>query len=463
MNPQRSEHAQKGIACILAIIVLACSVAVAAAYAAFANVNARTGKNMADIHSARLAAESGMAFAAQHVRAIALPYATNDDNVLAKVAAVLGERLDGTANLDGSTVSHSANFVGVPRIQTDDGAFEVYVVQRPDKSLALEVHGFSGELRRAVAVDLALREGHPNSAFNYGIASRGSIGIGGNAEVLGKNVMTEASVISTVDNAVAVTVEGNAVLDGDISTAGDPTTVVISGSPTIAGSQDPAVIAEHVHFNVEPPAFPEVNTSIFKALAVNVIDKDTVINVPGQVLENVLIKAGTNPTFSKDVVLNGVVYVEAPNIVNFSAKVTLTGVVATDDASYPLEACKLSFEGQVEAFGVGELPDLPQFTAVKELDGSFVVAPGFDVSFAGQFSTINGTIAADKLSFSGTAEGTVLGSVIGLANYPTTVYGTVDISFDRSGQDPGSAGLLPPKSLETVPRTYCELTIAGAS
>jgi hypothetical protein len=268
--------------------------------------------------------------------------------------------------------------------------------------------------------------------------------------------LLEASVISSSNAPVAVSVVGDAVVDGDISSVGADTSIVISGTPTIAGSGDLDVIAEHIHCGVDPPVFPEVDTSVFLPLATTVIDSQSDVSPMHKTFENIIIKAGTNPTFASDVTINGVVYIEAPNIVNFSGKVTLNGVVATEPSSDPIDSCKISFQAQVDVYGVDALPDLPQFAGVKELDGTFIVAPGFDVSFAGHFSGINGTIAADRLSFSGQAEGTVKGSVIGLADHPTFVGGYVDIVIDRSGEEDPGAGILRPKSLDVVPRTFRE-------
>ena len=447
---------RNGVAYIIAIMVMALLVTIAAAFAAFANLGAQTSKNVADVHRARFAAESGLSFAITQIRLIGLPTNTDDDTVIPNIAAALGERLDGSSNLAGFSVTLSANTVHVPRIAIDDGAFEILIVQQPDKTLTMEAHGFANGVERVAAIDLLLRPGHPNSVFNYGLASRGPIAITGDGEIRGKNDLTEASVISTTEAAVAVTIDGSAVVDGDISSTGVSTSVVISGTPTIAGSTDPAVIADHIHFGVAPPVFPEVDTSVFKPLATNIVDATTDTGTDGQVFENIVIKAGTNPIFEADTTINGVVYIEAPNIVNFSAKVTLNGVVATEDSDLGIESCKLHFGAQVVASGVEALPDLPQFAAVKDLTGSLVVAPGFDVSFAGQFSTISGTIAADKLSFSGQAEGTVMGSVIGLADYPTWISGTVNIVIDQSGQDSDDAGFTMPLCLEVDPKTYRE-------
>lgn len=456
MSTVRLRMHRSGTAYVLAIVLMVCFVAIAVGLAAFTNVNARTSKNVADIHRARLAAESGISFAIRQIRPLALPHATDLDNVIPKIAQELGERLDSTGNLAGGSVTHDGTTVYVPAITTDDGAFEIRVVQQADQTLSLEVQGLANDARRTVAVDLELKEGHPNSVLNYGIASRGPISVAGSGKVLGKNDLIEASIISSSDAAVAVSVVGDAVVHGDISSVGRETSVVISGSPTIAGSQDLEVIADHVHFAVDPPIFPEVDTSIFLPLATTVIDSQSDVSPMHTTFENIIIKAGTNPTFASDITINGVVYIEAPNIVNFSGKVTLNGVVATEPSSDPIETCKISFQAQVDAYGVEALPDLPQYAEVKELDGTFVIAPGFDVSFAGHFAGVNGTIAADKLTFGGQAKGTVKGAVIGLADHPTFVGGYVDIVIDRSGEENPGAGILPPKSLDVVPRTFRE-------
>jgi len=327
----------------------------------------------------------------------------------------------------------------------------------------MEVCGLADQARAAVAVQLVYNTNPVNTAFDYGIAGKGPISIGGNAEIRGQNQLTEASVISVTEQDVAVSVEGNSILDGDISSVGADTSVVISGSPTIAGSQDPAVIAQHVHFGVDAPIFPTVDTSIFKPLATTVIDAGTDTSQKGTVFDNPIIRAGVNPTFASDVVLNGVVYIEAPNIVNFAGKVTLNGLVATDDTELGIQSCKISFAGQVDAFGVSALPDDPQFVPVKELIGTFIAAPGFDVSFAGQFTTINGTIAADMLTFSGQAEGTVQGSVIGLADHPVSIHGTVSIYIDQSSSSDDDAGFLMPVLLDVDAGTYQEVVPASGS
>ena len=446
---------RKAFAYILALVLLVAFVALAAALATSTGGTVEKGRNLSDAARARMAAEGGLGFALRDLRLLGLSSATTTATAIANIGAALGGRLNGTDNLAGGTVAFDSTSVTVPWIQMGRESFRVRVLQNGDGSLWLYVTGQADGINRDVSLGLKLVTA-ANSAFNYGLASRGAISVSGNAEIRGKNALTEASVVSTTSSSVAIAVGGNCVIDGDLSTTGSPTSVAISGNPTIAGSTNPNVIAQHVHFGVDPPAFPTVDTSVFKPLTTSIIDKTTDTSHKGTVFDNPRIKAGTNPTFSSDVVLNGIVYVEAPNIVTFASKVTLNGLVATDAAAGPIENCKISFAGQVEAFGVDALPNLPQYAAAKAMTGTFIAAPGFDVSFAGQFTTINGTVAADKLTFSGQASGTVKGSVIGLANLPTSISGTVDIIIDRSAAAPHPAGFGIPLSLDIVPRTYGE-------
>ncbi len=461
MNRRRNANTRRGFASILAIALLAVLATLAVSLASLTSLSARKGHNVADLHQAALLAESGMAFGARTIEGLQFPPGTTQAELLPLLAQALGERLNGTGNLAGTSVTYGTNWVAVPAIQTGDGAFQIRITQGGDGTLALMVTGVSGQARHAVAADINVLAEPPHSAFDYGIAAVGPIHLGGNAEIHGQNELTEASVMSITTDAVAVLIEGSAVIDGDISSAGENSSVIVTGNPTIAGSQDPAVIAQHIHFGVEAPVFPVVDTSIFKPLAgATVVDINTDTSQNGLVLDNPIIKANTNPTFSGDVVLNGVVYIEAPNIVNFAGKVTLKGLVATDDTDLGLESCKLTFAGQVEAYGVDALdPEDPKFTEVRALTGTFIAAPGFDVTFAGQFTTINGTIAADKLTFSGQAEGTVQGSVIGLANDGVSIQGTVNISVDRSGEQGSDAGFKMPVTVTLDEKTYREILL----
>ena len=446
---------RRGMAYILALVLLTSFMALAGIVVWTGLRCGRQSGNLVHAQMAQLSAESGLFYAARTLSLVAVPSTTTTANLLVNIATALGNRFNGTPNLAGLTVIQDSTGVTVPWINWGPAQFQIRVAQSGTNGLLLYVAGCSQGVTRTVAMDMRLTR-PVNTAFDYGVASQGTISVSGNAEILGKNALNEASVISTTTNPVAIQVSGSCRIDGDLSSTTTPTSVVISGSPTVAGSQDPLVIAQHVHFGVDAPTFPTIDTSVFSPLCTSVIDSSSDLSHHGTVFNNVRVKARTNPTFSSDVVLNGIVYIEAPNIVTFTSKVTLNGIVATDMTNDSSTA-KISFAGQVEAFGVEALPDLPQYAAVKQMLGTFIAAPGFDVSFAGQFSTINGTVAADKLTFSGQAEGTILGSVIGMSNLDTNISGTVKIVIDREHAVENPAGFSMPLSLLVVQKTYREI------
>ncbi len=454
-NRRHSQRREKGVAYVLALILLALFATLAVGFVASGDMNARISRNGISAQEAQHAAESGLAFALRQFKLTQLPSTTTPATLTSNLYPLLSAQFNGTANLGGSAVTFDGTTVRVPSVAIDGGSFEFAVGPHQDGLYYVDVTGHAGSVKRSVSMQLTMTT-PTNSAFDYGLASKGSISISGNGEIRGKNNLTEASVISTTNNPVAISVGGSSVIDGDLSCVGSQTAITISGSPTVAGTSDFTQMADHVHFGVDAPIFPEVDTSVFRALATGVIDKTTDTSRRDAVYSNVVIKAGTNPTFSSDVTLNGVVYVEAPNIVTFTSKVTINGLVATVKTALPLTACKLSFAGQVEAAGVESLPDLPQYTQVKQLTGTFIAAEGFDVSFAGQFTTINGTIAASKLTFSGQASGTVRGSVIGLANNSSSISGTVDIIIDRSNGATIPPGFHMPLRVSVLPLTYAE-------
>ena len=455
MKTIRTKTRRDGTAYIIALILLAFFTAMASAFAVFSNTSVQTSKNVADIHRAQLAAEGGMAISVRAIRRLSLPSDTDDDTIMLNITQALADRLNGSDNLGGAVVTGDGSTVTIPAIATEDGSFTTRVIKQAGGTISLEVEGVANGVRRTIAIDIVLIDEHPNSVFNYGLASRGSINISGSGEIRGMNAFTEASVISATEGDVAVSLSGSAVVQGDISVVGS-STVEIGSNVTVAGQTGDA-INQHVHFGVEAPVFPEVDTTIFAPLATgDIVDSSTDTSQPGMVFNNVLIKAGANRTFASDVTINGIIFIESPNIVVFAGKVTLRGLVATEDGG-DIEECKITFAGQVDAFGVEALPEAG-FEDIKEMTGTFVVAPGFDVNFAGQFTTINGTVAADKLTFSGQSGGTVKGSVIGLADHPTDISGTVDIIIDRSDDDSADAGFSIPKALAVVPRTYLEVT-----
>ena len=446
-----------GFVYVMAIVMLAVFTTLMVAVMAGANSSVQQSHNQHLVMDARLAAESGLGFVLEHLGHIQLPTDTTEENLAANLCEKLGARLNGTANLNGTSVSYSDGVVSVPAVSVDGSSFECSVVQTGADRCRLEVLGRRGEITRRIAIDLHL-QATPSKVFDYGMASRGQILISGNANISGVNSGDEASILSAtvLHQDDAIHIGGNVTISGDLGVTGDEGSVIITGTPSIAGSSNPDTYADHIHFGVDDPEFPTIDTSALAALATTLVDSSTDVKSE-KIWDNIRIAAGTNPNFTSKQILNGIIYIEAPNIVMFEAQVEINGFIVTEDNGSELDDCQIRFAGGVEAYGVENLPDTEEFAAVKEQTGTFILAPGFGVTFAGHVTAINGCIAADELTFTGTAEGTVRGTLIGLEDLPANIGGNVDIFIDRENADTDPVGFLKPFELVPEPTTYREL------
>ena len=451
----KSHRRRAGIAYLLALVLLVVFATVGLALSSAANLSLRTSDNYCAAAAARLEAEGGMSFMLRELAALRLPGTTNQASFLTNLMSALTPRIDNTANLNGQHPYISGSYLIVPDIATEDGHFAGKFSWAGPNRGRLTVQGAARNAAQRISVELVFTPRRP-VVFDYGLASKGQITIFGHAKIVGVNSPTEASVLSaTQTNLNAICLQDSSVtVSGDLYAAGN-TNVAISPGASVAGSTDPNVIAQHVHLGADPPDFPEVNIAPIAALATNVLNTS---NPKAASYSNIRIAANTNPTFNSDVVLNGVVYVESPNNVTFNGHAAVNGLIVGDGSGKALDTCGITFMGDVHAYGVEALPNEPVYAAVKEQTGTFVAAPGFGLTFKGNVTVDNGSIAGDQLTFSGNAEGIVHGSVIGLKDVPTSVGGSVEIYVDRTNADQNPAGFAPSVALEPDAESYLELT-----
>jgi hypothetical protein len=176
--------------------------------------------------------------------------------------------------------------------------------------------------------------------------------------------------------------------------------------------------------------------------------------------ENIRIAANTNPTFSNGVQIKGVMYVESPNVVTFANSCEMTGVIVTQDAGEDsdLSANSIYFKNNLLVHGVEELDDLPQFEGLHELAGTAILAPGFDIGFKNNFTTVNGSVIAESLELKNNLDGIVYGSIIILGGNGLNFNQNARLAIDRSkykGDPPGTAESLP-TVLIPIPDSYSE-------
>ena len=105
------------------------------------------------------------------------------------------------------------------------------------------------------------------------------------------------------------------------------------------------------------------------------------------------------------------------------------------------------------------MPDETQFAGIREETGTFVMAPGFDLTFAGNFETLSGAIAGNGITFWGNAGGTINGSVLNFSDEAMILHGNSDLLFNRSGTTEIPAGFVPEIILNYDSSSYEEVRL----
>jgi len=449
-TPQKTTRShRRGIVYILALLLLGVLSILAVGMVTMTNTNVRKSENCRLGQAAHMVAESGLAY---HMRMMDLCRPTKSGiEMMDQIAEVLAEQLDGTENLDGIAVWHSqgTSSVFVPSISLgqERGSFTAMLnldTADPNK-VWLTVLGRFGNLQRQAKMALLL-ETDENPTFDFGIATRGAVNMSGQGKILSANDnYYEASILSSFYDALLDTFDmsGQVIVEGNIFTTEDDAGIFIG---------DKVQVGEP-HTGIGNVDFPEPDPTVYEPLAVNLMSNP---NPPKAVYTNIRIPANTDPSFAADTVLKGVVYIESPNKVSFAGKVTIQGSIVTDDARDSGYYNLIDFSGQVVSLGSESLPDSPEFAALKAGDGVFLLAPGFETKFSGQFGTLNGAMVADSFQFSGQAGGTIRGVLISYSDASFSYSGQAGIVIDRSGGNGLPSGLKARGYLTPLPNTYEE-------
>ena len=314
----------------------------------------------------------------------------------------------------------------------------------------------NGQFRRTITVGFDYAA-VGSRLFNYGIASRGPVTLMGNADIDGVNNSNEANIyIESQNNDVALYLTGSSAIAGDIGIVNSDASVYLrGGNVSIGGETGDDAIENHVSTGVPPTEFPEPNPGYFEQYVTNSLDPSTYQSET--TFENIRILANTNPFFRSSVTLNGVIFIETPNTVTFVGNTTITGIIIGDgDMTDNLGTNKLRFIGSVESFPVSELPDEEQFAQIRNETGTFLMAPGFNITMGGNFNTLNGSIACNGIRFFGNAGGTINGSILNYSDAPMLFFGSNNIFFDHSDSDDIPAGFTPDRELQFQPSSYIE-------
>lgn len=448
---------RSGAALIISIIFVLIFSALAVSLATISANNVQIASNHHQSNAAFTAAHSGLEILRYYIAQVSIPGTTATEDQLQAVTTALQNYLNsaGITNIS-TSYSDSTTILTIPSVtlnSLEEQNFTVTITPIDSDTLRADVTGNARQLSKTIRTEFDFDEAG-NSVFDYGVATKGPLHLSGNIELQGVNVAVEASVyIESESQTEALSIIGNSQIAGDVGIVNpDATAYLQGGQASIGGETGDDAVDNHVYTGIPPADFPEPIPSYFEQYV------DSTIDMNNTTFENIRIPAGTNPSFESNVTLKGIIYIETPNVLTFSGNVDITGIIVGDgDWTDDSATNSITITGNIASHPVTDLPDEEQFADIRTETGTFIVAPGFDLSFGGNFNTLNGTIAGNGIEFSGNAGGTIGGSIINYSDTTMTLSGNSDLYFNRSGTDNSPAGFVPAQKLVFQPESYSEI------
>lgn len=451
---------KNGAALIISMIFVLLFSAFAVGLSSMCTTNVQIADNQRNANRARASAESGLEVIRLWMSNVSIPGDTLANQKFDLIATSLNLIALETSNV--YTQSYSSH-ITIPSVNLSsaDRSFTAVITPLPSadnpETFEVAVTGNYGSITREIKADYEFGE-RASAIFDYGIGSKGPLSLSGNIDLEGINVSVEANVyIESPDDILALSIIGNSNIAGDVQIVNPIADVYLQGGQaSIGGETGQEAIDNHVTIGVPPTDFPIPNPSYFEQYVTNIIDSSTDTTADAT-YENVRIVAGTNPNFTGHTTLEGIVYIKTPNVVTFAGNVDITGIIVGDgDYQDDTGTNQINITGSVVSYPVTNLPDDPNFTDIKNEEGTFILAPGFKTSFGGNFNTLNGTIASNGVDFYGNAGGTIKGTIVNYSDEEMTLSGNSDLYFNRSGTTSSPAGFIPEIVLQYEPFSYTE-------
>lgn len=454
VRPSHSAAGQPGVAMLVTLIFLALFACMAVAIASSADMNMTLTRNRLNGQQASALAETGLQLVQKSLGGMTVPGTHHAADLHQAIAARLESALDNSSMLDANAIVWSAESVNLPPVilTRDDGRtgeidldIKASAGVLDDTTITIHSAGRFGNATRRVTYNMTVQRGQ-SALFDHGIASKGPIQMSGNARIQGANRPEEGSILSAAySTSRAISLTGNCYISGDVGVCNPDGTVRKTGNITIGGEETSSA---------PEPEWPEVDASVFVPYAVNVRSSGASGDVT---LSNIRIPANTNPTFSGNTTIYGVVYIESPNNVKFTGNTNVIGcIVCETPAVDNLKANSIQFTGNVSTSGVENLPEGAPYDGLRELTGSFLLAPGFSTKFTGNFSTINGCMVASEFEFSGNAGGRIKGGIVNLRDSAFEMSGEANLTIDLDNAVENPAGLSANFQLVCVSGSYGE-------
>ena len=460
----RVRRKRRGAALVVSMIFLMIFAALATAMVSMSGTSLQLADNQHQANYALASAESGLEIMRYYLAGATISGSVAPQGRLQSIAGSLQSALTaaGASNIS-AIYDSAAGAINVAAVTLDSQGnrnFAATITYGGDfDTLQMDVTGNAQQFTRRIRTDYNFTNA-PSGAFDFGVATKGPLQITGNARLLGLNNAGEANVYIQSDNSFqALDMTGNATIQGDVSIVNALASVSLTGNCQIGGESGQDAVDNHVLIGAPLVELPVAEPNTFEPYAANLVDSSTATN-GNRTFENIRIAAGTNPTFSGNITINGVVYIESPNVVSFSGNTTLTGVVVAEgNLQSPNPSDSINFTGNLTSRCAGQLPAGAAFDGLRDKTDTFVLAPGFALNFSGNFNTINGAMAASGVSFTGNAGGVVTNSVINYSDNTMTLTGNANLRFDRSAGPINPAGFEAMQALEFQAASYAEMPL----
>ena len=421
----------RGVVLIISMIFVLIFSALAVSMVTLSNTNVQLASNQHKVNCAFASAESGLEVMRYWLTRVKMSSLTPPSNYLSTMATTLQNDLANNS-ISNISLSHDCSTITLPSVtlaSADDMSFEAVIRQLDVDTVQMDVTGRNDQITRTIRVNYNI-EPRQQPIFDFGLATKGPLLFNGNPTLTGVNSNSEADIfIESQNDNLALRVTGNTNFDGDITIANADADFDLQGDVLIGGDQDQEAIDNHIFKGVDSPEFPVPDTERFLQYATGDIIRRSTDTSSSMTLTNATIKFGTNPVFEGNVIIEGVLFIEQPNIVTFNGNVDVKGLIVGDgDVDNP-GTNKISFLGNFET---NPYPPGAEFDAIRSETGSSILAPGFAASFQGNFSALGGVMAVSGASFSGNVNATIEGTIINYSENPTTIEGNATLNFDRS-------------------------------
>jgi len=260
--------------------------------------------------------------------------------------------------------------------------------------------------QKGVRLDFT-RKSINTSVFDNAVASKGKFNMikGAITGVAGVSSDSIIKVMSAQKTAGAFTMSGGTIgsaaggeigvlIDVNADGKADATATTISGG-SVHGTTNITSIKNNYVKLVSEPEFPVVDTTQFASYAT------TTYTAGMTTMQNVRIPAGTNPTFGGNVIIQGVLYIESPNVVDFRGNTHMQGFIVFENKNTPA----VNVITGTGNYTYGDLPSDAKFDPLRAITGISMLAPTAAVTMGGSVdSQVRGNMILGTFATSGSAD-----------------------------------------------------------